>query len=66
MYRVLEHTSLEVILHVLDAILDVTITSSVPSTIDYETYNVSKAIKVISQRTEVDVLKNSILFNRTT
>ena len=66
MHRVLRHVSLEVISHVSDAVLDVTITSSTPSTIDYETYSVSKATKVISRRTEVDVPENGIPFDRTT
>ena len=66
MHRVLGHASLEVISHVSDAVLDVTITSLASSTIDCETYSVSKATKVISRRTEVDVLENGILFDRTT
>lgn len=67
MYRVLGHTSLNVILYIKDATVDVTINivSPILSTINCKTYSVLKAIEVIFRCIEVNKLKNSILFNRT-
>jgi hypothetical protein len=68
MHRVLRHASPEVISHVADATVDITIdiASLAPSTINCETCSVSKATEVISRRTEVDEPENGIPFDRTT
>ena len=68
MHRVLGHASPDVISHVEDATVDVTIdiASPAPSTIDCETCSVSKATEIISRRTEVDEPENGIPFDRTT
>ena len=68
MHRVLGHASPEVISHIEDAALDITIdiASPTPSTINCKTYSVSKATKVISRRTKVDEPENGIPFDRTT
>ena len=67
MHRVLGHASPDVISHIEDAALDITIdiASPAPSTIDCETCSVSKATEVISRRTEVDEPENGIPFDRT-
>jgi hypothetical protein len=68
MHQVLRHASLDVISHVEDAMVDITIDIASPtlSTIDCETCSVSKATEVISRRTKVDKPKNGIPFDRTT
>jgi hypothetical protein len=68
MHQVLRHASLDVISHIEDAALDITIdiASPTPSTIDCKTCSVSKATEVISRRTKVDKPENGTPFDRTT
>ena len=56
------------IAYVATARNDITIDNSSPalSTIDCETSSLSKAIEVVSRRTELEELENSVLFDRTT
>ena len=68
MHRVLRYTSPEVILHIESAGTDIIINNSSPalSIIDCETCSLSKAIEIMSRRTEVEDQENSILFDYTT
>ena len=68
MHLVLGHASLEVISHIQAAVDDITIDKSdlTPSTIECETYSLSKAIEVVSQQSKVEELENGVPFNRTT
>ena len=68
MHRVLSHASPEVIAHVALVGNDITIDNSspTPTTIECETYALSKATEIVSQRAEVEEPENDVPFDRTT
>ena len=68
MHQVLGYTSPKVIQHIEAAGTDITIDNSSPalSTIECETCSLSKAIEIVSRRTEVEDQENSVLFDYTT